>query len=200
MESVRKAVGTIVSELGPISMLHNNAAVLLRNGPIEDMHVADFKKVLDINLLGAFLVAQAVVPSMKQAGQGMILNMSSRGGARGQAHTLAYSASKAAILAFTRGLADQLNSFGIKVNALNAGLVETRMTSGGEFLANAKRTGRYVYSADELAAIIGFIAESNRSGAVYECFTDEKGPELRLLGDWQFKTTDFDFSSVMLGN
>src|SRR3546814_6104672 len=73
--------------------------------------------VIDINTIGMFLCVRAVVPTMKRTGGGVIVNMSSRGGIRGQGHTLAYSTTKAGMLSFTRGLAEQMQPFDIRVNA-----------------------------------------------------------------------------------
>src|SRR3546814_20530644 len=89
-----------------------------------------------------FLCVRAIVPTMKRTGGGVIVNMSSRGGIRGQGHTLAYSTTKAGMLSFTRGLAEQLQPFAIRVNALSVGLVETNLPRGGDYLERAKQTRR----------------------------------------------------------
>src|SRR3546814_280006 len=105
---VAQAVDLALLRFGRIDMLHNNASVLRRNENVEDMSLDEFRSVIDINTIGMFLCVRAVVPTMKRTGGGVIVNMSSRGGIRGQGHTLAYSTTKAGMLSFTRGLAEQL--------------------------------------------------------------------------------------------
>ena len=179
------AVDAAVARFGTIDVLHNNASILLRNDAIEKMAVDEFRKVIEVNAIGMFLAARAIVPVMKRTGRGVIVNMSSRGGARGQAHTLAYSLAKAGILSFTRGLGEQLAPFGIRVNALNSGLVETAMTSGGFYLERAKRNKAYVFRPEEMAAAVAYLVDrDDMNGQVLEYFGAPAGPELHLIGDF----------------
>ncbi|MDB5713985.1 MAG: 3-ketoacyl-ACP reductase [Sphingomonadales bacterium] len=184
---VTRAVDLAIGRFGRIDLLHNNASILRRNENIEDMTIDDFRAVVEINTIGSFLCARAVVPVMRRSGTGTIVNMSSRGGLRGQGHTLAYSTTKAGLVSFTRGLAEQLKPAGIKVCALSVGLVETAMTRGGAYLAQAKSEGRYVFQPEEMASAIAFISEyPDNSGAIYEYFGGEAGPEMRRLGDFSY--------------
>lgn len=192
---VARAVDRAVARFGRIDVLHNNASILHRNEAIEDMSVEDFRRVLEINSVGTFICSRAVAPVMKRNGGGCIVNMSSRGGARGQGHTLAYSASKAGILSFTRGLAENLQAHNIRVFALSVGLVETNMTRGGAYLARAKSEGRYVFRPEEMAAAVAYLAEKqDGSGAVYEYFGGPDGPEMRVLGDFTFASVRVDLA------
>ncbi len=192
---VARAVDSAVDRFGRIDMLHNNASILHRNEAIEDISVDDFRRVIEINALGTFLCARAVAPVMKRGGGGCIVNMSSRGGLRGQGHTLAYSTSKAGILSLTRGLAENLQPFNIRAYALSVGLVETGMTRGGAYLARAKSEGRYVFQPEEMAAAVAWLAEKqDGSGAAYEFFGGTDGPEMRLLGDFSFETVEVDLT------
>src|ERR1700736_633136 len=106
-KEIGDAVASALARFKRIDVLHNNASILRRNENIEDMSLDEFRGVIEVNSIGMFLCARAVVPIMKQNAGGVIVNMSSRGGARGQGRTLAYSLTKAGVLAFTRGLAEQ---------------------------------------------------------------------------------------------
>tara|TARA_B100000378_G_scaffold235703_2_gene202258 strand:- start:4060 stop:4659 length:600 start_codon:yes stop_codon:yes gene_type:complete len=188
---VARAVALATGRFGRIDLLHNNASILHRNDAIEEMPVEAFRRVLEINALGSFLCARAIVPVMKAQGSGTIINMSSRGGLRGQGHTLAYSTTKAGIISFTRGLAEHLQPYAIKACALSVGLVETAMTAGGAYLARAKSEGRYVFRPEQMAAALAYIAEQDgNSGAIYEYFGGEAGPEMRRLGDFTYDRID----------
>jgi 3-oxoacyl-[acyl-carrier protein] reductase len=133
-EAVRLAVGTVVDELGPPTVLVNNAGIL-RDNLLFKMNVADWDDVMGVHLRGAFLMSRAAQSHMVQAGDGRIVNMSSISalGNRGQAN---YSAAKAGLQGLTRTLAVELGLFGITVNAVAPGFIETDMTR-----ATAERLG-----------------------------------------------------------
>ncbi|MDB5714006.1 MAG: short-chain dehydrogenase/reductase [Sphingomonadales bacterium] len=191
---VANAIDRATRRFGRIDMLHNNASLLDRNGAIEDMTIEAFRRVLDVNILGTFLCARAVTPIMKRNGGGSIVNMSSRGGLRGQGHTLAYSTTKAGIVSFTRGLAEHLRPWDIRVNALSVGLVETKMTRGGAYLETARKEGRYVFQPEEMAIAIAWLADKDtRTGAVLEYFGGDEGPQLRELKDFAFDALELQF-------
>jgi 3-oxoacyl-[acyl-carrier protein] reductase len=194
-KEIREAVDLALSRFKKIDVLHNNASILRRNDKIEDMSLDEFSGVIAVNSIGMFLAARAVVPIMKQTGGGVIVNMSSRGGARGQGHTLAYSLTKAGVLSFTRGLAEQLRPFNIRVNALNSGLVETGMTRGGAYLERARQNKAYVFQPDEMANAVAYAAErEDLTGSVFEYFGGPVGPEMHLLGDFTFENVDVPFA------
>ena len=184
VQAVAQAVDTAVSAFGGVDLLHNNAGIMHRHERIEDVPPASFKAVVEVNLVGMFLAAQAVVPVMKAAGGGVIVNMSSRGGSRGQPHILSYSASKAGILAVTRGLAEQLWPHGIRVNALIPSLVDTQMAQGGPNLRAATSTGSYVFSPDEMAeAVLSLAAVGDPRGVIHEYAGTPDGPRRYEVGE-----------------
>ncbi|MGK5631616.1 3-oxoacyl-ACP reductase FabG [Streptomyces sp. URMC 123] len=131
---VEEAVGRIVTELGPPTVLVNNAGVL-RDNLLFKMSDTDWDTVLNVHLRGAFLMARACQKHMVDAGFGRIVNLSSSSalGNRGQAN---YSAAKAGIQGFTKTLAIELGKFGITVNAVAPGFIATDMTA-----ATAARVG-----------------------------------------------------------
>lgn len=178
------AVQTAMAAFGRVDFLHNNAGIMHRHDRIEDVPLDSFRTVLEVNLIGMFLAAQAVVPVMKIGGGGVIINMSSRGGSRGQGHILSYSATKAGILSFTRGLADQLRPHGIRVNALMPSVVDTQMTQGGPNMRHAASAGSYVFTADEIAkAVLELADKGTGSGMIRECVGTPDGPRYYEVGE-----------------
>jgi 3alpha(or 20beta)-hydroxysteroid dehydrogenase len=122
-----RAVATAVDAFGRLDVLVNNAGVL-RHATIADMPLAEFRAVLDVNLVGCWLGIKSVIAPMTDAGGGSIVNISSIEGFAGAAGLSAYSASKFAIRGVTRSAAQELGQFGIRVNSVHPGGVLTSMT------------------------------------------------------------------------
>lgn len=127
-ESVAAAVEHVTAGLGEVEILVNNAGVLRTTTPAEEISIDEWHQVMAVNLTGVFLLCRAVLPAMRQRRSGKIINISSSAGRStselGGAH---YTASKTAVLGLTRHLAREYAGFGINVNALCPGLVETPM-------------------------------------------------------------------------
>ena len=132
--SVDAAVERIVSELGPPTVLINNAGIT-RDNLLFKMSVDDWDAVIAVHLRGSFLMTKAAQKHMTEAKFGRIVNLSSTSalGNRGQVN---YSAAKAGIQGFTKTLAIELGKFGITANAIAPGFIETEMTA-----ATAERLG-----------------------------------------------------------
>lgn len=133
-DSVEQAVARVVEELGAPTVLVNNAGVL-RDNLLFRMSAADWDTVMDVHMRGHFLMSRAVQRHMTEAGWGRIVNISSTSalGNRGQAN---YAAAKAGVQGFTKTLAIELGKFGVTVNAIAPGMIETDMTR-----ATAERVG-----------------------------------------------------------
>ncbi len=127
-ESIEAAVRKVLEEFKTLDILINNAGIMFRTR-IMDISPEEWEKTLLVNLTGPFLFSQAVIPLMKKRGYGRIVNISSSAGRSvstlGGAH---YTASKAGLLGFTRAVAKEVASFGITVNAVCPGLIDTKMS------------------------------------------------------------------------
>lgn len=149
---------------GPVSVLVNNAGIV-HEGPLAELSEADYRRVVDVNQVGVFLGMRAVVPSMRRAGGGSIVNVSSIGGIVAFPGVLGYVAAKWAVRGMTKAAAQELAADGVRVNSVYPGLVETDMTPPDTPAAAQVRTqpiprlGR----PEEIADLVLFLASDESS-------------------------------------
>lgn len=127
-ESVQIMVDTVMDRFGRIDVLVNNAGIS-QKVTVEDMTLEDMKRIFNVNMFGLFLCTQACMKPMRAAKYGRIVNLSSVSGKRGGgvfggAH---YSASKAAVLAFSKNLSREISAEGITINSVCPGLINTEI-------------------------------------------------------------------------
>lgn len=127
-EAVKELVNTIVDKYGRIDVLVNNAGIS-QKVTVADMTLDDIKRIFNVNMFGLFLITQAVCEVMKKQNYGRVVHLSSVSGKRGGgifggAH---YSASKAAVLGFSKNLAREVSSYGITTNCVCPGLINTEI-------------------------------------------------------------------------
>jgi NAD(P)-dependent dehydrogenase (short-subunit alcohol dehydrogenase family) len=174
-QAVADAVGMTVNALGSIDILVNNAGI---QGPIADMldlALADWRRILDVNLTGTFICSQAIVPMMCKRGWGRVINIASLRGKEGPPRTSAYNASKAGVIALTKTMGKELGGTGVLVNCITPTVVEGGLSdaaspdelAGLRALIPMKRFCR----AEEVAAMVTFLASDDCSfstGAVFD--------------------------------
>jgi len=124
-QQVKDTVDLVVNKFGTVDILVNNAGGAHITEPIENLTEEQWDKVMNLNLKSHFLFSKYVVPIMKAKRYGKIIGTSSVGAVQPPAHVIAYNTAKSAILGFTNDLATALASFGINVNAIVPGPIET---------------------------------------------------------------------------
>ncbi|WP_280227408.1 beta-ketoacyl-ACP reductase [Nocardia farcinica] len=166
-QSVDAAVQRVASELGAPTVLVNNAGIT-RDNLLFKMSVQDWDAVMNVHLRGSFLMSRATQKYMTEAKWGRIVNLSSTSalGNRGQAN---YSAAKAGLQGFTKTLAIELGKFGVTVNAIAPGFIETDMTRDEVTEEMREVVLKYGVPAgrpgqpEEVAAAISFLASDDAS-------------------------------------
>ncbi|HKP94820.1 MAG TPA: beta-ketoacyl-ACP reductase [Fibrobacteria bacterium] len=126
---VQSALKSLIAGNGPVDALINNAGII-RDVPFFSMKEEDWKLVLDTNLTGIFHVTKALAFDFLKRKSGTIVNITSVAGVYGNAGQANYSASKAGIIGFTKSLSKEMGPYGIRVNAVAPGFIETDMTGG----------------------------------------------------------------------
>jgi gluconate 5-dehydrogenase len=127
-EQVKAMVAKIEAEIGAIDILVNNAGIIKRI-PMVDMSQEDFRKVIDVDLVGPFIVSKAVLPSMIKKGRGKIINICSMMSELGRETVSAYAAAKGGLKMLTRNIASEYGQYNIQCNGLGPGYIETPQTA-----------------------------------------------------------------------
>jgi 3-oxoacyl-[acyl-carrier protein] reductase len=160
-EACIKAVAVVVEAFGKIDILVNNAGIT-RDDLIMRMPIDDWKKVLEVNLFGAFYMIKAVIRPMLKAHAGRIVNMSSVSGQAGQMGQANYSSSKAGLIGLTKATAREVASRGITCNAVAPGFIVTELTKDlpttlTDQIKTATPLGRFG-TVEEIASAVTFLA------------------------------------------
>ncbi len=163
-ESVYKAVSKAKEEFGRIDILVNNAALWRCNSSFADTPTDEWRKYLDVNIMGVVYVTRAVLPDMIEARYGRIINVASVAGVYGNANMVHYSATKGALIAMTKALAKEVSDKGVLVNAVSPGSVSPSYNEDLDYTEKSElsfmgRTG----SDAENANLICFLASDEAS-------------------------------------
>ena len=124
-ESVDTAARNTLAAMGRIDVLVNNAGVNGPTVPIWEYPVEDWRRVITVDLTGVFLCCRAVVPHMRERGEGRIVNIASVAGKEGNANAGPYSAAKAGVIALTKSLGKELATSGVLVNCITPAMADT---------------------------------------------------------------------------
>ncbi len=163
--------------LGPVDVLVNNAGIR-RDGALHNMDPAAWQEVIDTNLTGTFNYSRALIHGMIRRG-GVILNMASVSGVIGIAGQTNYSASKAGIIGFTKALSREVARFGVRVNAIVPGAIETDMTASMEEAARKKLYAQIPMGrpgdAKQVARLALYLASPDATYITGQVFTIDGG-------------------------
>jgi NADP-dependent 3-hydroxy acid dehydrogenase YdfG len=158
-KEVFDAIASLPEEFKSINILINNAGNAHGLDPIQDGNLDDWDAMMDINVKGLLYMSKAVIPQMTERHSGHIINIGSSAGKEVYPKGNVYCGSKHAVLAITEGMRIDLNPYGIKVTAINPGLVETEFSQvrfKGDKAADSVYKGYKALQAEDIAEIIYF--------------------------------------------
>jgi 3-oxoacyl-[acyl-carrier protein] reductase len=160
--SVAAMAGQVMSQLGRVDILVNNASLFsgLQMRPFEEIPVDEWDAVMAVNVRGTFLCTRAVVPHMRTAGYGKVVNISSATVWIGRPNYLHYVTSKAALIGMTRALASELGPHNITVNAVTPGATQTEIPRATVTPEQAERivAGQALKRREVPADLVGVVA------------------------------------------
>jgi len=173
--SVEKAAARVLAELGQIDVLVNNAGVAGLNSPTVEYPFDEWERVLRVNLTSQFLCCRAVAPHMVKRQYGRIVNIASIAGKEGNPNAVAYSASKAGVIALTKSLGKELAQTGVLVNCVTPAAAKTaifdQMTKQHiDYMLSKIPMNRFV-AVDEIASLVCWLASEDcafSTGAVFD--------------------------------
>lgn len=161
--------------LGKIDILVNSAGISGPNAPTWEYGVEDWRRVIDIDLTGTFLVCRALVPIMMEGGYGRVVNIASVAGKEGNPNAPAYSAAKAGVISLTKSLGKELADKGVVVNCVTPAAVRTRIfdqmsQSHIDYMLSKIPLGRFGQT-EEIAALVAWLSSEECSfstGATFD--------------------------------
>jgi NAD(P)-dependent dehydrogenase (short-subunit alcohol dehydrogenase family) len=169
-KAVDATVAKAAEALGGLDGVVNSAGIAA-DVPVLDMPADLFRKIMDVNVVGTFLVSRAAGRLMKDFGRGAIVNISSAAGVRGSKGRSAYGASKGAVIVLTQAMANDLGRYNIRVNAVAPGPVDTPMVQALHTQSDRALWTRHVPlkrygTPEEIASVIEFLLDGTKSGYV----------------------------------
>jgi 3-oxoacyl-[acyl-carrier protein] reductase len=170
--------GTL-DEFGRIDILVNNAGLMGRVAPLWELKDEDWNQVIGVDLNSVFFVSRAVIPHMRARKSGCIVSIASIAGKEGTPRLIPYSVAKAGIIAFTKALGKEVVADGIRVNCVAPGVVETPLLDqlppdSTQLMLSKVPMGR-LGTADEVAAVVHFLASDDASFITAQCFDASGG-------------------------
>jgi 3-oxoacyl-[acyl-carrier protein] reductase len=174
-DQVEKATAKVLAELGGIDVLINNAGIAGLNSPTVEYPFDEWERVLRVNLTSQFLCCRAVAPHMVKRKYGRIVNIASIAGKEGNPNAVAYSASKAGVIALTKSLGKELAHTGVLVNCVTPAAAKTAIFDQMkqqhiDYMLSKIPMSRFV-AVDEIASLVCWLASEDCSfstGAVFD--------------------------------
>ena len=176
---VEGLVARTLEREGRIDILINNAGIMGRTAPLWELSVDEWNHVLAVDLTSVFLVSRAIVPHMRARGSGAIVSVASIAGKEGTPNLIPYTVAKAGIIAFTKALGKEVVADGIRVNCVAPGVIDTPLLgqlpeTATQMMLSKAPMGRFG-TADEVAAVVQFLASDDASFVTSQCFDASGG-------------------------
>jgi len=173
--SIAAALAATTAQIGAPDILINNAGVTGPNHPLDQYPIDDWRRVIEIDLMGVYYCCRAVVPGMRRRQRGHIVNIASIAGKEGNPNASAYSAAKAGVIGLTKSLGKELADTGVRVNAVAPAAAKTdifnQMTEAQiDYMLAKIPMGRFV-QVEEIAALVAWLCSDDCSfatGAVFD--------------------------------
>ena len=173
--SIASALARTQAQIGAPDILVNNAGITGPNHPLDEYPADEWRRVIEIDLMGVFHCCRAVVPVMRRRNRGRIVNIASIAGKEGNPNASAYSAAKAGVIGLTKSLGKELAETGIRVNAVAPAAAKTdifnQMTQAQiDYMLAKIPMGRFVL-VEEIAALVAWLCSDECSfatGAVFD--------------------------------
>ncbi len=177
--SVNAVVAEVVARRGRIDILVNNAGIAGKAAPLWEQTDEDWQGVIAVNLLGVVYCTRAVIPHMRQRQYGRVVNIASIAGKEGNPNMSPYSATKAAVIGFTKSVGKEVATEGICVNAVAPAVIRThildQLTPEQVDYMTQRIPMRRTGTPDEIAAVVHFLASPDCSFVTGQCYDASGG-------------------------
>ncbi|MBI0293586.1 glucose 1-dehydrogenase [Streptomyces sp. PRKS01-29] len=158
----RSVVRAVEDTFGPVNVLVNNAGIV-HFGGVEEQSPEHFRRILDVNLVGAFLGMHTVLPGMRERGRGAVVNVSSAAGMTGFAGGIGYVASKWGVRGMTKAAALDMAGSGVRVNSVHPGVIRTPMGESASPELFAQQPVARIGEPEEVTRMVLFLASDDAS-------------------------------------
>jgi 3-oxoacyl-[acyl-carrier protein] reductase len=177
--AVNAAMAHVIERRGQIDVLVNNAGIAGKAAPLWEQSDEDWTSVIAVNLLGVVFCTRAVLPHMRKRKYGRVVNIASIAGKEGNPNMSPYSATKGAVIAFTKSIGKEVATDGICVNAVSPAVIRThildQLTPEQVDYMTQRIPMRRTGTTDEIAAVVHFLASPDCSFVTAQCYDASGG-------------------------
>jgi len=178
-DSVQQAVSQVLAQRGQIDILVNNAGIGGRAAPLWEQTDEDWQRIIAINMTGVFNCCRAVIQHMRSRKYGRIVSIASIAGKEGNPNMTGYSATKAAVIGFTKSLAKEVAVDGICVNSVSPAVIRTKildqLTPAQVDYMTERIPMRRTGTPEEIAAVVHFLSSRDCSFVTGQCYDASGG-------------------------